>query len=264
MRKYWAFYRLRFQRTLFYRGSVLLFRLQNILLLITLSAVWLASQSNGTIGGYTKNGLITYYLIGSLVNSIVFWNVGFAVKTEIRDGELGPKTLVKPISYYWQKFFEEFSWHTVSPLFAVVTTGIVALFLRANLDLNISLPTLVPMILSVGLGSALFFNISYCFGLLTFWLTETEGVMTFIWAGVFLFGGQAIPISFFSGSLRALINLMPFRYVYSFPLEIYSRQLLSGDLVGGLALQVFWVLLFGILGSFLWRRGLVRYSAYGG
>ncbi len=263
MGKYWAFYRLRLQRTLMYRGSVLLFRLSNILMLLTLSAVWLASSSHGDIGGFTKNTLITYYLIGSLIDSIVFWNVGFAIKNEIRSGEISLKALSKPVSYYWQKFFEELSWHTVSPAFALITTGLVAIYLRANLNLSIPTTSLVLMLLTTGLGAVLFFNISYCFGLLTFWFTETEGVMTFVWAGIFLFGGQAVPLSFFPENIRFIVNFLPFRYIYSFPLEIYSGKLFSNDIGQGVLWAILWILFFYVLGRFLWQRGLTRYSSYG-
>ncbi len=242
----------------------MLFRLGNILLLVTLVAVWLASKANGTIGGYTKDGLVTYYLAGSLLNSIVFWWSTASIREEIANGELGAKVLSKPISYYWQKFFEEFGWHTVSPIFAVLSIGVVAIFLRAHLVLDLSLQAIILLALSVSLASVLFFNISSCLGLLTFWFTETAGLASFIWAGTFLLGGQGIPISFFPDLAHQIVLFLPFRYVYSFPLEIYTRNQSSGDLIFGFGMQIFWLVAFGLLFRWLWQHGLQKYSAYGG
>lgn len=264
MRKYLAFYRLRFERTLFYRGSVVLFRLSSILLLLTLSFVWLAAQAKGgNIGGYTKDGLVTYYLIGSIINAIVFWNTGPVIKEEIRTGELGPKTILKPISYYWQKFFEEFSWHTASLIFALISTGVAAVILRDYISFSPSLTDIVLALVSLFLASVLFFNISYDFGLLTFWVMETSGVFTVVWAGVFILGGQSIPLTFFPAAWRNIIDLLPFRYIYSFPLEISVGKVLPGQFVPGFAVQLFWIMAFAMLGNWLWKRGLKRYSAFG-
>ncbi len=259
MRKYWAFYKARIQRTLIYRGNMILFRISSTLLLITLIAVWLASNTNGSIGGYTKDQLITYYLAGSILNSIVFWWSAMNIKEEIKSGEIGAKFLSKPISYYWEKFFEEFGWHSLAPIFAIISVLPVALIVKTNLQIpNINF---LVLIMAIFLGSVLFFNMASCLGLLSFWFTETGSMGTLIWSGSFLLGGQAVPLSFF-GQYRKLIDLLPFRYVYSFPLEIFLGR--TDGLFQGFGVQIFWLIIFGLLFKVLWIKGVKRYSAFGG
>lgn len=264
MRKYWQHYRLMIQTTLAYRGSLIVFRLSGLLLLVTLISVWMASRSNGSIGGYTIDGLISYYLFGFFLNSVVFWWSSGTIKEEIRDGTINTKALSKPISYYWQKLFEEFGWHTVSPIFAIVIISVAAFFLQAHIQLSLTPASFILLFFSIAFAAVTFFNISSCLGLLTFWFTETAGISTFIWAGTFLFGGQAIPISFFSGTWRTIIQLLPFRYVYSFPNEIFTRNLTTEGLLIGFSLQIFWLLATGLAYKFLWQKGIKRYSAFGG
>lgn len=232
-------------------------------MLVTLIAVWLASKSSGTMGGFTKDGLVTYYLLGSVLNSIVFWWSSTNITFEIKNGEIGPKSLTKPISYYWQKFFEEFSWHTVSPIIGIITTIIVAFFVQAHIQINLSLETTLFMIASVFLGSVLFFNMSSCIGLLSFWFTETTSIAGTVWVGAFLLGGQSIPVSFFTGWVRNLINFLPFRYVYSFPIEVYLKSLNQSEILFGLGIQVLWICSLGLIYKILWAKGLEKYSAFG-
>lgn len=264
MGKYWSFFKLRLQTTLLYRGSVIIFRLSNIILLLTLIAVWLSASSNGLIAGYTTDGLITYYLVGMLLNSIVFWHSTPAITADIVDGQLGAKALSKPVSYYWQKFFEELGWHTVSPFFGLISVLLVAFFIRGSLQLPPTILASALLLISTALASILFFNLSSCLGLLAFWFTQTEGITSFVWTGVFLLGGQSLPVSFFPPYIIKLIELLPFRYIYSFPLEIYFGRLAPLQLLHGFIVQIFWLIVLGLLYRLLWRRGLKHYSAYGG
>lgn len=264
MRKYWQIYKLRLQTTFMYRGGVIILRLSNLILLITLIAVWFAAKTEGSIGGYSKDGLITYYFFGALLNSIVFWHSTPRIREEIANGEISAKALLKPISYYWQKFFEEFGWHTVSPLFNLMVMLVVAIFIGTHIQLSLPFQMLPILILSIALASVLFFNLSTCLGLTSFWFTETAGVTSFVWMGVFLLGGQAIPISFFPEAVSWLIELLPFRYVFSFPLEIYLGKLNASELVFGFSIQIIWLLALSFAYGIFWRKGIKHYSAFGG
>lgn len=263
-RKYFAYYKMRLQRTLAYPGSIIIFRLSNILMLVTLVSVWLAAKSDGSIGGYTLKGLITYYLLGLVINSMVFWHSTPSIRDEIIKGELGIKSLVKPVSYYWQKFFEEFAWHTTSPLFAIASVFLVLPFVGVDLHFPTTFIAVILLVVSLGLASIIFFNLSSCLGLLAFWFTEIEGIISFVWVGVFLLGGQSVPLSFFPSNIKILIDLLPFRYIYSFPVELYFEKLNFIEVVGGFVAQISWLIGLGVLYKILWRRGVRHYSAYGG
>lgn len=264
MRKYLTVYKMRLETTLIYRGSVIIYRLSNLFFLAMIIAVWFSANSTGNLGGYTKDSLITYYLIGSFLNAIVFWSSTRNIREEINNGDINTKTLTKPISYYWQKFFEEFGWHTVSPLFSIFSVLLVAFFVRDNLVILLDPSKLLLMILSTALASILFFNMSSCLGILSFWFTETEGLTSFIWMGIFLLGGQAIPLTFFPDSLRSIISMLPFRYVYSFPMELYFQDFSKIDLIKSFLTQTIWIAIFALIFKVLWSKGLQRYSANGG
>lgn len=264
MRKYWAIYKMRLQTTFMYRGSVIIYRLGNLLFLAMIVAVWFSAQTRGLAGGYSQNELVTYYLIGSFLNSVVLWSSTSGIREEINSGEINTKTLTKPISYYWQKFFEEFGWHTISPIFAVITVLLVAIILRNNLQLLFVPTSLVLMLLATIFAAILFFNISTCLGLLSFWFVEIGGVTSLLWMGVFLLGGQAIPTTFFPDTIRVFVELLPFRYLYSFPIEVYFGKLPWSEVGRGFSLQVFWILITVLLFKIIWQKGLARYSSYGG
>lgn len=63
MRKYLAFFKANIENTLTYRGPIIIWLVGNLLSLMVMVAVWLAAEKEGNIADYTKNELITYYIV---------------------------------------------------------------------------------------------------------------------------------------------------------------------------------------------------------
>jgi ABC-2 type transport system permease protein len=99
---------------------------------------------------------------------------------------------------------------------------------------------------------------------LAFWLTETDALHSLLWAGLFIGGGQGIPLSFFSASVRGVLEMLPFAYIFSFPLEIFSGKLSVEEMIFGILKQLAWILLLALLYKFLWKRGTRAYQSFGG
>jgi ABC-2 type transport system permease protein len=49
-----------------------------------------------------------------------------------------------------------------------------------------------------------------------------------------------------------------------FPVSVYMGKVAGAALWQGLAVQFLWVLLMYALARFMWRRGIKKYSAFGG
>jgi len=82
-------------------------------------------------------------------------------------------------------------------------------------------------------------------------------------AGDFLAGGY-IPIPFFPGALRTVVELSPFGSMQNMPLLIFSGYLYGDALVRGLVIQVFWLVVLVVCGRLWIRRALKRVVAQGG
>lgn len=106
-------------------------------------------------------------------------------------------------------------------------------------------------------------GLSLCMGLLAFWFTHINTVDNLYWACKFLLGGQGIPISFLTGLLGVVGFILPFRYVYSFPLEVYFGKLSDLQVVWGLAMQFVWAVAFFFLYRLMMREGTKAYTSFG-
>ena len=71
------------------------------------------------------------------------------------------------------------------------------------------------------------------------------------------------PISFLPTTLLAIVKILPFRYMFSFPLEIYFNKLAPSDLLWGFAMQGLWVVILTALYQVLWTKGRRAYASFG-
>ena len=66
------------------------------------------------------------------------------------------------------------------------------------------------------------------------------------------------------GGLRAAIGSLVRRSTFGFPIEALVGILSTERLLGGLAVQAFWIVVGAIFLRLVWRTAVRRYSAVGG
>lgn len=263
MRKYWAFCKINIQNTVTYRGPILVWLICNTLSLMTIVAVWLSASGREIIGGYSKPELVSYYIAALFLEWIVGWFPFYWLSDEIKNGEITIHTLIKPISIFKKAFALEVGWHLVSSWIGLAASLFLVFFFRQTIAFNFYFSRLFLLVLVVPLSILITFSLSLCMGLLAFWFTEIMAIDSVYWAGRTILGGQGIPISFIPQTYQFLVKLLPFRYMFSFPLEIYFGKLTETEIIQGLIIQIFWFLILVRVYKLMWRTGRRAYTAFG-
>lgn len=262
MAKYFGHVRISLQNTLAYRGPIVVWLISNLLTVVAMIFVWRSASAGGLIGGFTKPELISYYVIGLFFQWFTGWTPFYWLKDEIKSGEIVGTLLVKPISPYWQIFCRELGWHLVAtPVGSLATLG-VFVFARHSFVVYGLWPVVLALASSV-LAIFLIFSFSLCLGLLAFWFTHIGTVDAAFWGGKIFFGGQGIPVAFLSPQLIRVAYILPFRYLFSLPLEIYFAKLSPAQIGQGIVMQCLWIVFFVTLFKFMWHRGTRAYTAFG-
>lgn len=262
MRKYWAFFKANFQATITYRGPIFIWLVSNLVNLLVILTVWLSVSASKTIGGYTKPELISYYILALFLQWVGGWFPFYGVAEQIKKGEI-VFSLVRPFSYYWQKFFEELGWHAVSVWVGLAASLGVAIFFHQYFVFVLNLEKIILLLAAVILSIFVVFGLSLCLGLTAFWLTEVWALDSVFWMTRSIFGGQGIPISFIPGLYLTLVKILPFRYTFSFPLEIYFGKLTSLEVAFGFLMQIIWSAVLYCVYKFMWAKGRAAYTSFG-
>ena len=97
-----------------------------------------------------------------------------------------------------------------------------------------------------------------------FWLLDIRGVITVAITVNLFFSGMVMPLTFFPDWLRSIADALPFAAILQTPVDIWLGKHHGADLLGVLALQVFWAVLLLGLGRLALRGGSRKLVVQGG
>ena len=98
----------------------------------------------------------------------------------------------------------------------------------------------------------------------SFYTLDSRGTRIIIAVAADFMSGAYIPLPFFPGPIRAVLEVLPFGSMQNMPLLIFSGHVYGTAIVRGIGLQVFWLVFLIIVGRFWMGRALKRVVAQGG
>lgn len=100
--------------------------------------------------------------------------------------------------------------------------------------------------------------------ILTFFTIDSRGIRMLALPLHEFLSGAVIPLPFLPGGLRAIVEWLPYAGMQNMPLRVYSGDIAGAALTRGLLLQLFWLVIFYVLGKWLMHRALRRAVIQGG
>ena len=79
----------------------------------------------------------------------------------------------------------------------------------------------------------------------------------------FLFAGNMAPIALFPKTIKLIAQILPFRYTFSLPIEIFQQTISGKSILTGYAVQTAWIIVLFILARTLYFKGLKHYESFG-
>lgn len=250
-----------YARSIEYRGQMIIWILSSVLPLIMLM-VWLSiqGQQGAPIGGYDAAGFISYYLMVTLFRRITGVWLIWDMDINIREGALSQQ-LLKPLHPIHYLFTETVAAKPIQFIMVLPPIVVASILFGAHYDL--SLLSLLFVLIALFGGMVIEFLVQAIIGTLAFWITQATAIAE-LWFWIrSILSGWVIPLALFPAALIGPLNLMPFRYTLSFPIEIILGRLPIDQIAFGFGIELFWIAVFFIAFRFLWSRGLKLYGAVG-
>lgn len=244
-----------------YRGDVFIYTITGIIHPVILLIIWLAVIASGGNPPMNRQEFLVYYFA---VLVIKLWTTAWHARRwseKIRLGELSPY-LLKPASFPLFLLGNNIGEKLLKSVYLLPLIFLAGSALNVNPP-QISMGTILLLIISWFLATVLTFTIELSILLTTFWLDDIESLDNFIVFSSYVFSGQFIPLVAFPMMIQKISLFLPFRYILSFPVEIITGRIIGLNTSAGLALQAFWCTLMIFICRTLWRNGLKRYSAVG-
>lgn len=259
-----VYLKLKIQEVFAYRIVIFSWSVVAAIPLMVAASVWLNSEAlYSTFGGYTRSEIVTYYILFFFFHQMLSSYVFFSVQHEIIDGDL-PFHLLKPFPYFVTKTLQEVGWRSIDTLFRFPLYAAVILVGAHFFHIAPSGSSWLLLLLTVSMGMTMYHLIAFLFGLLAFWFTRVEGFHSLYFTAFVFLSGEIMPINLYFEPFRTVVRFLPFRYIYSFPIELYLGKLSTIEQLLGVVIGLFWLFILMRIWMILWRKGLVAYSAFGG
>ncbi len=223
-----------------------------------------AGSGRSELAGYRFEDVVAYYLFTTLGRAFSSMpGLAMGIAREIREGTIR-RFLLQPIDLLGYLLACRVAHKLVYYLIAAVP--FVVLFTLCGSYLP-GWPTpgrfacgIAALVLAFLLG----FYLEASLGMLAFWFLEISGVLYIMMGVNYFFSGHMIPLELLPSAVRAVAWALPFQYLAYFPATVWLQKTSMETVLAGLLVQAAWVAAMICLSRILLRRGLRRYTAFGG
>lgn len=261
IRKLSTLIRMTFQELIEYRGDMLIYTISSFVLPLVLMALWtsLASYNGSTLNAQY---LINYFYWQMLISIITgAWFAPFTAN-DIRKGKLS-FFLLMPLDFIWFWIADNIGEKIFKLVIAVPLFLCIGFFLKSQILLPSS-DHLFLFIITLIPAAAIRFLIERLIATAAFWVSNINALNNYDDILFYATSGKLFPLSYLSNIISPLVLfILPYRYVLGFPLDVLLTNMASVDIIQGLLAGSAWVLFLYCTTTYLWKKGLQVYGAFG-
>jgi ABC-2 type transport system permease protein len=225
--------------------------------------VWstVAEQQGGEVGGFTPGDFAAYYIVWTLVRNMNIALTPWAWEERIKQGNLSA-FLIKPMHLIHFDIAFMAGWKVVVIVLWLPLAAFLSLLFHPTF--NAGLANVIVFFIAIW-GAYLIRSLElWSLGMVTFWTTRVGPVFDVFFTAELLLSGRLVPLALMPDWAQQLANLLPFKWTFSFPIEALIGGLPTSELVGGLFMQLFWIVVWTLFVMAGWRFAVKRFTAVGG
>lgn len=245
-----------------YRFRLFIWILSGVIEPIVWSVLWFAVSSETKAMSLNGAQVLTYYALIALVGRITQSWTYDDLRKEIYEGRYS-KYLLWPSSMVLYRLGLDLG-NKVMNIVTMLPLWFLWVAVLSSYDLwDIGNAGLISVGMSVLLAVMVKFSLDIVLAHCALWVERAEGIGTLYNYVLRVCGGMIVPLALLPGWAGGLFSILPFRYVYSFPVEIVMGTVEGSDVTWGFAIGGMWCLLMLGAVSVLLRKGLPLYEAVG-
>jgi ABC-2 type transport system permease protein len=225
--------------------------------------VWstVAEQQGGEVGGFTPGEFAAYYIVWTLVRNMNIALTPWAWEERIKQGELAGM-LLKPMHPIHFDLAFLAGWKVVVIILWLPLAFFLSLLFHPTFETR---PSDIVVFFIAIWGAYLIRSLMlWMLGLVTFWTTRVGPVFDVFFTAELLLSGRLVPMSLMPDWAQTLAFYLPFQWTFGFPIEALIGQLSMEQLIGGLLMQLLWIVIGTVIVMTGWRFAVRRFSSVGG
>lgn len=252
-----------FQLMSVYRARSIVWLFIDIFILFIMPFLWLSVYGDaGSIAGFDKRQMVTYFIGVAVVRVAVSSHLEVKMRQEIKDGRF-TNYMVKPMNHLLYTIMREQGWRAAYTLHFIPVLLAALFIFKDYIELNFTLQTISFVIIAFIFSHILFSLLNYIIGITAFYLIDADSAAQFFWLAFSLFSGTIAPLVFFPQWLQRVADVLPFKYLVSFPLTIFFNHYTTREMLTGYGIQIMWIAASLLVISITFKRGIKKYEAIG-
>jgi len=262
--RYLRIFSLYFQNVFSHRGRPLVYVatyvFNSVLFLTFIQGVF--HQTNH-LSNWSLSSVTSYYFLLIIAAAVLMTHPEIPViRDDIEKGELAGR-LLKPFSYYWQRFHAEIPVRIFQGIVGVIIFFLLIYLYRAQMDFNLSFTNGLLALVIIVLAYFMCFTFKMILAITALWTTEIRGAQELTDILITIFAGYIVPVNLLPGILEKIAYLLPFAYIIYYPIIAVQGKLEIFALLSVIEIQVLWLLALGFGFRFLWGKGIAQYADFG-
>lgn len=263
MSKYLYVCKTRIIRSFTYRFEVYGNILMQSIIMITTAFFWKAVFGGETFeNGVTADKMLIYTVMSSALSVMFTTGVERRIQQSVEKGSIATD-MMRPVNPFGVFLAED-----IGSLIALIFQNLIPILLIGSLLVKppeISSATAIPsFIISLFLSMGINWLFASIFGMWAFTAISMDALFQVKKHLIRLLSGSIIPIWFFPEWLSAILELLPFVYIYQLPLDIYIGSSTQEDIVRRMIIQLIWFILLLVAFILLSKKSLKKVMVQGG
>jgi len=245
-----------------YRASLIIWMIGHVLEPLVYLVVWsvVATTGGGSVGDYTKTQFAAYFIVLMLVNHVTYTWIMYEFEYRIRQGSLS-FLLLKPVHPIHSDIADNVSSKMITLPFMLAIAAVLAVIFHPALSPEPwAIGLFVPALL---LAFLVRFLLEWTLAQAAFWTTRVDAINQTYFVLLLFLSGQIMPLTLLPHPVRVVAEILPFRSMVGFPVELLLGRLTLTEALTGLGIQAAWVIIGLVLLRVVWRAGVRVYSAVG-
>jgi len=251
-----------FAAMLQYRASLVIWIISHVLEPLVYLIVWsvVSTSGGGEVGDYSTRQFAAYFITLMLVNHVTYTWIMYEYEYRIREGMLS-FALLKPVHPIHADIADNISSKLITMPIMLAVAGVLSLIFKPQASIHLwAVALLAP---ALCLAFLVRFLLEWSLALAAFWTTRVSALNQTYFVLVLFLSGQIAPLSLFPAPIQAAANLLPFRWMIGFPVELFLGRLSLAEALVGFGAQAIWLGIALVLVRQLWRVAVRNYSAVG-
>jgi ABC-2 type transport system permease protein len=201
-----------------------------------------------------------YTIIANIISMLYPRGISGKIGNRVYDGSF-IIDLMRPVNFFAMVWQQELA--DICSRF--ILRGVAVILVYAPLLIqNAGYYNIPQVCIAVVFGHVLFLLIYSLLGFSSFILIEIWPFGRFLDDTIRLLGGGFIPLAILPNGLRFIAEILPFKYVYSFPLKLLFNDLGERENLLNFAVLGIWIIIFSLLNLLMYRFALRKITVQGG